>query len=228
MIPPSRDTNPFSSCWLGPAGIDYVASDGNTPAVVTELLAAHQWRGQIVGNHGVGKSTLLGSMKQHVQARGREWVECRFYSCRNPWPVRDLLQVRLDSNSLLVIDGYEQLGNVARAIVRWRCWRSGAGLLVSTHEAVDLPVLVDVRPNEQTALVVFRAVVTGRATPVTEDDACKAFHACKGNIRNMLDKLYDQHERHERAEREAKRQAKRANRKRSSYVPTPAPPVLLD
>jgi hypothetical protein len=228
VIPPSRDTNPFSSCWLGPAGVEYVASDGNTPAVVTELLAAHQWRGQIVGNHGVGKSTLLGSMKHHVLSRGREWIECRFYSCRRPWPVRDLLQLKLDSNSLLVIDGYEQLGSVARAIIRWRCWRSGAGLLVTTHEAVELPLLVDVRPNEQTAIAVFRAVVAGRPTPVTEDDAYRAFHACKGDIRQMLDKLYDQHERHERADREAKRQAKRANGRPPRRVPTADPPVLLD
>jgi hypothetical protein len=228
MIPPSRATNPFSTCWLGPAGIDYVATDGNTPAVVTELLAAHEWRGQIVGNHGVGKSTLLASMKHCVEARGREWVEFRFYSDWKLATAWDLWRTRLSSNSLLVIDGYEQLGSVARAIVGWRCWRSEAGLLVTTHESVNLPLLVEVRPNEQMALAVYRAVVGGRVTPVAEDDARKAFHACKCDIRQMLDKLYDQHERHERAEREAKRQAKRANRKRLSYVPTPDPPVLLD
>lgn len=228
MILPTRETNPFSSCWLGPSGIDFVATDGNTPAVVTEMLAMHQWRGQIVGNHGVGKSTLLRSMQPQVEARGRKWQECRFYSSRNYRPSIDLLQVPLDADTLLVIDGYEQLGGFARAIVSWRCWRSGAGLLVTTHEPVELPVLVEVRPNEQTALAVYREVVAGKATPVTEDDARKAYHACKGNIRDMLDKLYDQHERHERAEREAKRQAKRANRQTPRRVPTPDPPVVLD
>lgn len=198
--PPSRHSNPFATCWTSPQVMKYIAADDATPCDLVERLCGCEWQGQITGPHGVGKSTLLTAMRPHAEAAGRAWrqVNLYSYSARIRW--RDL---PIAPEELLVVDGFEQLGRFTRGWVRWRCAAVGAGLLVTTHRAMPLPMLVELRPNLRTAQLVYEQLITDRETNVKIDDLVDAFNACGGNIRETLFYLYDLHEQRDRTPRVA-------------------------
>lgn len=191
---PSRQSNPFATCWLGPQGTPYVAGCGNDLAELASRLAKLNWRGQIVGPHGAGKSTLLRALEPEVEKRGRRWIEIAIHNSDDRPSVWRLLPKDLSDDLLLVIDGYEQLHLLERMIVSWQCWRWGTGLLITTHRPFNLPTLVEVVPDEAVALAVFEQVTAEKVTPVTKADALIAFNACNRDMRQMFDKLYDLHE----------------------------------
>lgn len=197
---PSRRSNPFATCWLGPLGTPYIAANGNTPAVLTSRLATTGWRGQIVGPHGAGKSTLLRALEPEVNKLGRPWVEIGFRQIAGRPPAWQLIPASLDAGKLLVVDGYEQLTLLERWVVQWRCWRASAGLLITTHRPFNLPTLLQFVPNEATAMAVFEQITGDADTPVTRGDVLHAFNASNRDMRQMFDKLYDLHEQRNRTE----------------------------
>ena len=54
--------NPFSTRFVRPGAISYLFEPGSSAADLIDRLAAHRWRGQIIGPHGCGKSTLLATL----------------------------------------------------------------------------------------------------------------------------------------------------------------------
>lgn len=195
MTFPCRTSNPFATCWTNPQAMQYLAADRATPADLVRRLRDNGWRGQIVGPHGAGKSTLLAALCQVVQIGDRKWVQVNLHRRRTKEGWRAFRSTRLDKQTLLVVDGFEQLGILARKRISWQCQRRGAGLLVTAHQSVGLPMLVELQPCPTLALHVFRYLTRGVDTPVTEGDVLHAFNACNGNIREMLMNLYDLHER---------------------------------
>ncbi len=203
MTPPTRDSNPFATCWTNPLAAEWIAAEGPELGSLVSRLQSTNWRGQIVGPHGVGKSTLLAAMCQHIEGVGRRWVQVTLGSGERGMGWHQLRRTKLTPKTLLVVDGYEQLGSLARRIVRLRSKFSDSGLLVTAHEDVRLPMLAQLVPSLSVTKMVFRRLTFERQTQVTELDVADAFNACNGNIRETLFKLYDLHERHARAARNA-------------------------
>ena len=194
MTPVNRNSNPFATCWTAPSAVSYVPLEEASPCELVSRLAAANWWGQIVGPHGAGKTTLLHALEPLVKAKHRSWHALRFHSFRQGSPWRELFRLPLHGNSLLVIDGFEQLSPLLRWSVQLRCWRTGCGLLVTSHQSVGLPMLVEVAPDRQVIHQVFCELVAGTQTTVTDLDFLNAFNACNGDIRQMFSNLYDLHE----------------------------------
>lgn len=94
----------------------------------------------------------------------------------------------------VIVDGYEQLRWWNRIRLQGWCYRRGAGLLVTTHRPVGIPLLTVVQPTR----VVTRRLVRrlwpehDRLIADREIDAC--FDAHQGNVRETLFALYDVYE----------------------------------
>lgn len=189
MITPCRPCeNPFSVQRID--AIDYRLSD-TTWAEVYSRLRDLDYRAAVVGPHGTGKTTFLDSLGNLLETHGLETRHVFINSdCRGPQrPIRRELGVCRRPDTILVIDGAEQLG-------RWAWWRTKrssrefAGLVISTHTQGRLPTLL----HTSTTIALLRSLVEDLAP----DQAAELdpllpglFDRFDGNIRLCLLQLFD-------------------------------------
>ena len=190
-LPPD---NPFATRAVKPGALTYLFAPNESAPQLIERLKADRWRGEILGPHGCGKSTLLATLLPELRSAGRRVLVARLQPGEHRVP-RELLRGQpWTPETLLVIDGYEQLGWCRqRALIR-RCDRAGCGLLVSAHQPTGLPVLVTLTPKLETALQVVQALLKDLPESITEEQIRQAFEQQGGNIREILFQLYDLYE----------------------------------
>jgi energy-coupling factor transporter ATP-binding protein EcfA2 len=197
-VPPSRDVNPFATCWTRTGALPFRFKTGQSAEQLVEKLAVQQWRGAIIGPHGSGKSTLLETIKLALSAAGRNIRAISLHDCQRSLPRHFLDAYASDPSSLVIIDGYEQLGWTARLLLRLRCRSTSAGLLVTSHTPVRIPTLVRLAPDRQLVEELVDNLCADVSTTITREDIA-ASHASHGsNVREILFDLYDLHERRRR------------------------------
>ncbi len=215
-IPPSRNTNPFATCWTRPGALPFRFPAGESAEQLVARLATNGWWGEIVGPHGCGKSTLLAALLPALRDAGcsirvitlrdgqrrlpRGWHAQSpsdgrgKRELRRPRPSLDA-QGRATPPCILVIDGYEQLGWLQRLLLKRRCRRAAAGLLVTSHSPTGLPTLITLAPDLPLIQQLVATLCERAATRITPADVV-ASHAGRGsNVRDIFFDLYDRHER---------------------------------
>jgi hypothetical protein len=152
-------------------------------------------RGAVHGPHGSGKSALLATLLPALRAAGYVPWQVALHDGQRTLAAEDWRTLRgLPAGSVVAIDGYEQLGRLARWRVRWRCRRRGHGLLVTAHGPAGLPVLVRTEVSPALARRVIARLRPGVEAPA-ESELSGRLRAWGGNLREVLFELYDEHER---------------------------------
>ena len=197
--PPSRRDNPFATCWTKPGVLPFRFQAGQSVVQLVAKLAAQNWWGQITGAHGSGKTTLLATLIPALTAAGRQVHEIRIRN-RNGSLFCDAKEIQA-GRTLIVVDGFEQLGRLARLRFKRRCRRTGAGLLVTTHESAGLPTLIHLSPERRLIEQLIADLCAQVPSDIMRDDIA-ASHASHGsNVREIFFDLYDRHERRRRITR---------------------------
>ena len=183
-----------------------ISTSANLPSELVAQLAANGWWGEIVGPHGSGKSTLLEALRPALLAM-RADIDCTTISrwsrvvasAELPrWLGRKPLA--LATPTLVIIDGYEQLGWLQRLLLKRRCRRAGAGLLVTSHAPTGLPTLITLAPDLLLVQQLVATLCERTSAQITPADVT-ASHAGRGsNVRDIFFDLYDRHERLRRAD----------------------------
>ena len=206
--PPSRYDNPFATCWTRPGALDFRFAEGDSADQLIARLATNGWRGAIVGPHGSGKSTLLHTLNPALRAAG---CRVRTVSLRDKQGYLprgsfafDVVGDACDTTrplpskyhrTLLIVDGYEQLGWLERWRLEWHCRRANLGLLVTSHAPTRIPTLIHLEPDARLLQQLVAELTTDLSTQVVPRHVT-ASHACHGsNVREILFDLYDLHER---------------------------------
>jgi hypothetical protein len=148
------------------------------------------WCGQIVGPHGTGKTTLLAAIEPELRRMGRTTITVT--------PGRGSWRATLASAwrrtcvpTQLIVDGYEQLGLLARwRLHRW-CRQAGHGLLVTTHRPARLPIIYRTLSSLDTAHELVRQLTENTAIVIDPQFVERAFRAHDGNLREVFFDLYD-------------------------------------
>jgi hypothetical protein len=189
-------SNPFATRFTRPGALAYRFAEGQDAERLVDALASQGWWGQIVGPHGSGKSTLLHTLAVGVAQRGRKIVWLTQTQGQRRLAVSHEDAAAWDSATLVMIDGYEQLGWLTRRWLKGVCRRQGAGLLVTAHEDVGLPPLATTAPDLATLQVLVAELLPGQDTGlVGPEDVSECYQAHAGNARETLFALYDLYER---------------------------------
>lgn len=186
---PNVVENPFSTRFVQPGEIPFLFVDsGQTlDALAQQLIALGA--ASIVGPHGVGKSTLCHSLRGWFADEGWEvdWISLR--SGRR-WSPEKSFDANWHDRTLVVIDGFEQLG-------AWRRWRlvrlgkrRGATMLATAHRKLNLPVLWKVTPTLTVIESVVAKLLDDDWSVVTRQDVADCFRQ-HGDARETLFALYD-------------------------------------
>jgi len=180
--------NPFSTRFVQPGAIPYrfPTADG-LQALIAKLESTRDW-GEIIGPHGSGKSTLLASLLPALTTWRVRHV--RLNTSHRKLPT-DLFE-QPEPGSLLVIDGFEQLGILSRFRVKRHCRHHACGLLITAHRPMGLPVLrrTDVTEASGTELIA-KLIPPGGERVLLGYDIGARLHHHRGSLREVLFELYD-------------------------------------
>lgn len=202
---PSRESNPFATCWTRPGAIPFYFPAGISADQLIARLATLNWRAAIIGSHGSGKTTLLETLKPQLAHSGYQVIAITLRDGQRSLP-NDYLgtlanQAKRQQNpqqTFAVVDGYEQLS----WLQRWRllrfCRHANCGLLVTAHAATGLPTLIELAPDRALVTQLASDLCGGVSNCITPEIVA-ASHACHGsNVREIFFDLYDRYERSRR------------------------------
>lgn len=141
-------------------------------------------RGCVVGPHGSGKTTFLESFARRLRNRGEEVVT--LFLNRQQRRIPEDFYQQLSARSVLLFDGAEHLGWLARRRFLKRC--SHLRMIVTTgHRPSRLPTLFQTKVSPE---VLERCM--GRLDPDGDNGmAEELFERHAGNLRHALLECYD-------------------------------------
>lgn len=191
--------NPFSTSFVRPGAIAYQFANGESAASLVDRFLAARRRGQIVGPHGVGKSTLLKLLRDELEARGEVVAHFELHDGQRKLTKPNKLAPR----SIIVVDGYEQLSYLSRVELALSVRRAACGLLITTHRAVwfpaRLPVLAELRPSADVAVKLVASLfaqhgLASNAGGISPEKIERIFFEVGGDMRELFFRLYDLYE----------------------------------
>lgn len=193
--PNSSLTNPFSAARLRPGTISFIFEHGVNLGQLVDALEANRWRGEIIGQHGTGKSTLLTALVPAIAARGRVVKVATLASGQRRLPEGYLAALRVTAGlGVAVIDGFEQLGLLNRWRLRRCCRSQGTGLLVAMHRTAGMPRIYQTKIDVPRAWMVVQRFQEGFAPLVKLSDLVERLAQRQLNLREALFDLYDVYE----------------------------------
>jgi hypothetical protein len=187
-------SNPFSTRFIRPGAIAYLSAPGQSPADLVKKLSASAWRGQIIGPHGSGKSTLIAALIEPLARSGRRALLFALHDAQRSLPRDWVRQARADSARLVIVDGYQLLSYWNRLGLKRVCRQHGWGLLATAHRDVGFPTLARTDPSLDVAQAVVAQLLPAGEITISPAAVAQSFAQCRGNLREMLFALYDQYE----------------------------------
>ncbi len=195
---PATVENPFCSRQVRPGGIPYLFSSGQDAADLVDRLRRNGWWGQVVGPHGSGKSALLAALMPAIERAGRRPLLVELHDGQRRLPLELKSGPDPDRATVLIVDGYEQLGYWQRFRLKRFCRRSGPGLLVTVHAPAGLPDLFRTSANLELAQQVVGQLQRNHPAHVAAEDVAERFAQYGDNLRELLFDLYDLYEQRRR------------------------------
>ncbi|MDR1053546.1 MAG: hypothetical protein LBL39_05170 [Planctomycetaceae bacterium] len=185
-------SNPFSACKWQAGAIDYIFDSGVDIRGILERLTVAGGVGQIVGEHGSGKSTLLESLAKYLTKNGLFVQKIQLNSTKKNLPEDFLLSFQKDTNTIYILDGYEQLSLLTRIRLRLNNLRNTGGFIFTTHKpAMFIPIIYKTIARAEIFQNLVHNLIKNNNFQIDNKQIEKIFKESKGNFRNGFFKLYD-------------------------------------
>ena len=215
-------SNPFSTRAVRPGSIQFRFPASDSPDVLLSRLARRAWWGEIIGPHGSGKTTLLEALVPRLQHVGRHLVRFELHSGQSSLRPQRRAATRFarhqpgelidaqppwrhwNKETLVVVDGYEQLSWTSRWWLKTRCRWQQSGLLVTAHQPTGLPRLLKTQVTRELAHELVRSLLPPECQIIDTKDIDRCFDRHNGNLRETLFALYDVYEESRAESRESR------------------------
>jgi hypothetical protein len=184
--------NPFSSRYVRPGAIPFLFPPGQSVEILLGRLERSDWRGEIVGPHGSGKSTLLAALADAIARSGRSTLLLELHQCQRR--LDDERLRRAVEGQVVMVDGYEQLGLLARWRLRRGCRERRLGLVVTSHRRTGLPSLYRTSTDVALARRVVDYLLEAQRQTIEAHEIAAAMAQRRGDLREVLFDLYDLYE----------------------------------
>ena len=203
--------NPFSTRKTAPGQIpfifdkdcDFLSKNDIEFCALYNLLAKSEYRSQILGAHGTGKSTFLAGFVPILEDHGHRvhWVSLHDRQRRLPqefWQrQQELAGSFAEKPPIVIVDGYEQLSWMETwKLSRW-VRKTGSGLLITSHGRIrHFPVLFRTKADPDVLRCVIELLFRDQSGVEPPDwPLCLSLFEChQGNLRNVMFDLYDHYE----------------------------------
>jgi len=153
-------SNPFSSRFIQPGAIEYEFFERDSIQSLSDrFLALRSRRGMIVGPHGTGKSTLLDALHKDLLIRCPDvsLVHERFSRTPDSSSGQRVSTSDWPRDSIVILDGYEQVSLWSRWWIQTACWQKRIRLLVTAHQPLrSFDLLWRTSVDEQSAEWIVR------------------------------------------------------------------------
>jgi hypothetical protein len=189
-----RPENPFCTRRIRPGAIPFLFPAGQDAETLVEQLRQNGWWGEIVGDHGSGKSALLATLIPAVERVGQRVTLIELHDGQRRLPLRLDGGRRLRTRQIMVIDGYEQLSRCRRWLLKRLCRRRGWGLVVTAHASVGLPPLWQTATTPELAQRIVDQLTAGQTPPLAPSELAECLARHHGDLRETLFHLYDRYE----------------------------------
>jgi AAA15 family ATPase/GTPase len=193
-------SNPFSTCNWQAGVIDYIFDAGVDCRVILERLLAAGGIGQIVGEHGSGKSALLETFAKFLQKYGLNVQKTTLNSSQKNLHQDFLLSLqKINSDTIHILDGYEQLSLVSRIGLRRIERHKSNGLIFTTHKrAIYIPIIYRTTAKPEIFQALVQNMIKNTNFKIDQTQIIQIIKNSNGNFRNGFFKLYDLFEEQDR------------------------------
>jgi hypothetical protein len=186
--------NPFCTRRVRPGAVTFCFPLGSSAEDIINRLRQNLWRGEIVGPHGSGKSTLISHILTPLDEAGRKPIFFELHNAQhrltNDW--RETIELTVSSKpAIVVVDGYEQLNSWNRFWLNRYCHDRDVGLLVTSHVPVGLPEIYNTSSSLDLACQIVEQLLQNEEKNIPTEIVSELFTRHDGNIREVLFNLYD-------------------------------------
>lgn len=194
LAPLFPDQNPFSTWAVRPGAIAFRFADGTSRHGVVAHLEQNEWWGEVVGPHGSGKSTLLHSLIPAIEERGRTIKRYNVKPGARQLFVNTVELREWKPDTQVVVEGFEHLGKRNQQMLKSLCKRQGSGMLVTCHQPVGLPRLIETSVSLELARSIVRDLLPDGCDFISGDDVAESIERHGQDLREVLFQMYDLYE----------------------------------
>ena len=212
-------SNPFATKFVNAGRLAFVGLEEAVLDRLARKLVQQNGNGQIVGRHGVGKTTLTYELERRVAIVCDMEMDFKFvrktiglrgrvrsanavkqvlssgssydgeYSSIDPHPTSR------SANVVLVLDGFERLSWFQRIALIKSCQRKRIGLLLTSHRRIwGVPTLIELEPDFARFKSVFECLISGGKFQLSSERLREIFANNDGDMREALMSCYDEFE----------------------------------
>ncbi len=194
-------SNPFSTRFVSPGQLRFIGMKQGSLDQLAVKLVQQNGNGQIVGPHGVGKTTLSFELENRVARLSDTQTPFRFV--RKTIGPRQAIRSghqnasfeSIPTKTILVIDGFERLSWFQRVALLKTCRRRQIGVLLTTHRAVKgIPMLVSLKPDQRQFESVVTELTRDYESQISTERLSEIFIGNNRNTREALMSCYDEFE----------------------------------
>ena len=199
-----RPGNPFASRCIRPDQVDFIFEPAHSFDRLLAALQRYQWRGQVIGPHGNGKTTLLWKLARHCRQtfdalsfvqlqHGQRYLrQAKRLLESSERDAADSVNDHRGVRSILIIDGFEQLNFLSRTWLKTWARVRRTGLVVSGHSDLGLSTVYHAQTTPEQLTTLFKQLYPGQTWSDSQSESLLSEFG--NNAREVLFQLYDQFE----------------------------------